>query len=222
MSLPAALMDIFTRLLERYGALAWWPAETPFEVCVGAILTQNTAWTNVEKAISALKQAGIMTPETLQASDPQQLAQLIRPAGYLNLKSQRLKAFTTWLFLNHQGSLERMFAGDWQELRVELLRVRGIGPETADAILLYAGQKATFVVDAYTRRLFQRLGLLPDGAGYEETRAMFMNNLPGEVAMFNEYHALIVEQCKRFCRAKALCDGCPLCKLCPSRSTSPR
>jgi len=221
MSRPAALMDIFKRLLDRFGALAWWPAETPFEVCVGAILTQNTAWSNVEKAIIALKQSGIMTPETLHASDPQQLAQLIRPAGYLNVKSQRLKAFMTWLFLNHQGSLERMFSGDWQELRAELLRVRGIGPETADAILLYAGNKATFVVDAYTRRLFQRLGLLREDAGYEQTRAMFMNTLPEDVALFNEYHALIVEQCKRFCRAKPLCNGCPLCDVCPSRSLFP-
>lgn len=217
MILSATLRDIFKRLLDRYGALFWWPAETPFEVCVGAILTQNTAWTNVEKAIAALKQAGIMSPETLHASDPEQLAHLIRPAGYFNVKSQRLKAFTTWLFLNHQGSLERMFSGDWQELRAELLQLRGIGPET----LLYAGHKATFVVDAYTRRLFQRLGLLPDDAGYEQTRAMFMNNLPGDVALFNEYHALIVEQCKRFCRAKPLCNGCPLCDVCPSRSLFP-
>jgi endonuclease III related protein len=212
-----SLLDIFNHLVDRFGPLNWWPADTPFEMCVGAILTQNTAWTNVEKAILALKQAGIMTPATLHGSDPEQLAQLIRPAGYFNVKSRRLKDFTTWLFLNHQGSLERMFTVDWQELRVELLRVRGIGPETADSILLYAGHKPSFVVDAYTRRLFQRLGLLPEEAGYDHTRALFMRALPEDVPLFNEYHAQIVEQCKRFCRARPLCDECPLASCCPSQ-----
>lgn len=219
MNAPLPLREIFNRLLDRFGPLDWWPAETPFEVCVGAILTQNTAWTNVEKAITALKQAGIVSPEALHGSDPEQLAQLIRPAGYFNVKSRRLKEFTAWLFLNHQGSLERMFAGNWQVLREELLRVRGIGPETADSILLYAGNKPTFVVDAYTRRLFQRLGLLPEAAGYDHTRTLFMNDLPEDVLLFNEYHAQIVEQCKRFCRTKPLCSGCPLCDSCPSRLT---
>jgi len=219
MSNQLSLLEIHDRLLERFGALHWWPADTPFEVCVGAILTQNTAWTNVEKAIHALKQAGLMSPDALQGCDPEKLARFIRPAGYFNLKSRRLKDFTTWLFLNHQGSLERMFAADWQELRVELLGVRGIGPETADSILLYAGDRPSFVVDAYTRRLFQRLGLLPESAGYEETRALFMNNLPQDPALFNEYHAQIVQQCKQFCRKKPLCSDCPLFDSCPSRLT---
>jgi endonuclease-3 related protein len=217
MNTPLSLLEIFNCLFERFGPLEWWPAETPFEVCVGAILTQNTAWSNVEKAICALKQAGIMSPESLHGCDPEQLARLIRPAGYFNVKSRRLKDFSAWLFRNHQGSLERMFAGNWQELRAELLRVRGIGPETADSILLYAGNKPTFVVDAYTRRLFQRLGLLPEAAGYDHTRALFMNNLPEDVRLFNEYHAQIVEQCKRFCRSRPLCSGCPLYNPCPSR-----
>ena len=217
MNAPLSLEAIFRLLFERFGPLHWWPAETPFEVCVGAILTQNTAWSNVEKAISALKQAGILTPEALQESDTELLARLIRPAGYFNVKSRRLKNFTAWLFLHHQGSLERMFASHWQELRAELLRVRGIGPETADSILLYAGDKPTFVVDAYTRRLFQRLVLLPEAAGYEETRALFMNHLPEDVALFNEYHAQIVQQCKSFCRSKPLCSDCPLRNSCPSR-----
>ena len=172
----------------------------------------------MEKAISALKQAGIMTPEALHGCDPEQLARLIRPAGYFNVKSRRLKDFTAWLFLNHHGSLERMFAGDWHELRAELLQVRGIGPETADSILLYAGNKPSFVVDAYTRRLFLRLGLLPEAAGYDHTRDLFMNSLPEDVPLFNEYHAQIVQQCKRFCRVKPLCSGCPLCDCCPSRT----
>lgn len=217
MKTPQTLCDIFDRLHDRFGPLNWWPAETPFEVCVGAILTQNTAWTNVEKAISSLKQAGIMTPEVLHGSDPEQLALLIRPAGYFNVKSRRLQDFTAWLFLNHDGSLDSMFAGNWQELRTELLQVRGIGPETADSILLYAGNKPSFVVDAYTRRLFRRLGLLPEAAGYDEIRALFMNNLPEDVLLFNEYHAQIVEQCKCFCRTKPLCSGCPLFSSCPSR-----
>jgi endonuclease-3 related protein len=217
MNSPQSLLAVFNRLFDRYGPLKWWPADTPFEVCVGAILTQNTSWINVEKAVTALKQVGIMSPAILHGCDPEQLARLIRPAGYFNVKSRRLKDFTSWLFLNHQGSLERMFAGNWHELREELLRVRGIGPETADSILLYAGNKPSFVVDAYTRRLFRRLGLLPEGAGYDETRALFMNNLPENVALFNEYHAQIVEQCKQFCRVKPLCSGCPLDNFCPSR-----
>jgi endonuclease-3 related protein len=217
MTAPLSLEEIFGLLFERFGPLHWWPAETPFEVCVGAILTQNTAWSNVEKAICALKQAGIMTSEALHGSDPEQLARLIRPAGYFNVKSRRLKDFTAWLFLCHQGSLGRMFSVGWQELRAELLGVCGIGPETADSILLYAGNKPTFVVDAYTRRLFHRLGLLPEAAGYGETRALFMNRLPEDVALFNEYHAQIVQQCKSFCRSKPLCSDCPLRGSCPSR-----
>lgn len=203
-------LDIYGRLLERFGPLSWWPAETPFEVCIGAILTQNTTWSNVEKAICALKRAAIMTPTAMRDVPQETLAQLIRPSGFFNIKSQRLKEFVTWLFDHHEGSLELMFAGDWQVLRNNLLRVRGIGAETADSILLYAGNQPTFVVDAYTRRLFFRLGLLPETAGYEETRGLFMTLLPANVPLFNEYHALIVEQCKQFCRKKPLCPGCPL------------
>ncbi len=210
-------MNIYSRMFERFGPLSWWPAETPFEVCIGAILTQNTAWTNVEKAICALKQSGMVSAEALQGCDPEQLAQLIRPAGYFNVKTRRLTDFVAWLFLHHAGSLDRMFDVSWPELRVELLRVRGIGPEIADSILLYAGNKPTFVVDAYTRRLFQRLGLLPEAAGYDDTRALFMMHLPQDAQLFNEYHAQIVEQCKKFCRKKPLCNGCPLGDICPSQ-----
>lgn len=209
-----SFMEIYRRMFERFGPLSWWPADTPFEVCVGAILTQNTAWTNVEKAIIALKQATIMTPAAVLDVEPEHLAQLIRPAGYFNIKSTRLKDFVSWLFLHHEGSLEHMFAGDWRILRADLLQVRGIGPETADSILLYAGGKPTFVVDTYTRRLFHRLGLLSERADYETTRALFMANLPADAALFNEYHALIVEQCKQFCRSKPRCDGCPLANGC--------
>ena len=214
MTIGQQLQDIFTRMLDRYGPLQWWPAETPFEVCVGAILTQNTAWTNVERAIAALKAADLLSAEGLHTVPAEQLAALIRPAGCFNVKSRRLKAFVAWLFEQHGGSLERMFGGDWHELRQELLTVPGIGPETCDSILLYAGHKPTFVVDAYTRRLFHRLGLLPEKAGYELTRALFMENLPNHAPLFNEYHALIVEHCKRFCKARRRCAGCPLASRC--------
>ena len=212
---PLPLIQVFELLYAAYGPLHWWPAEAPFEVCVGAILTQNTAWTNVEKAIAALKDAGIMSPESVRGCPTEQLAALIRPAGYFNVKSCRLKEFANWLFQRHDGSLERMFSGDWHHLRPELLNVRGIGPETADSILLYAGSKPTFVVDAYTRRLFHRLGWLPADAGYDRTRLFFMEQLPAEVQLFNEYHAQIVEQCKRFCRVRPLCNDCPLLLHCP-------
>jgi endonuclease-3 related protein len=218
-SLQNKLMAIYDRMLERFGPLAWWPAETPFEVCVGAILTQNTAWTNVEKAIIALKQAEVLSPNAMRDIDPEQLARLIRPAGYFNLKSNRLKEFVSWLFHNHSGSLKKMRTGNLQSLRPELLKVCGIGPETADSILLYAAEKSTFVVDAYTRRLFHRLGLLSDDANYDDTQALFMENLPAEVQLFNEYHAQIVEQCKLFCRKKPLCAGCPLFDICTFATT---
>jgi endonuclease-3 related protein len=216
MNSPLSLQEVFKRLFDSFGPLHWWPAETPIEVCVGAILTQNTAWTNVEKAICALKQEGLMTPAALHGCCTEELARLIRPAGYFNVKSRRLKDFTTWLFHEYQGSLECMFSEDWRKLRAELLKVRGIGPETADSILLYAGNKPTFVVDAYTCRLFSRLGLLSPGAGYEETRTYFMTTLPEDVPLFNEYHAQIVEQCKRFCRKTTRCGDCPLLDSCPS------
>ena len=214
MTVGQRLHTIFVRLLDHHGPLQWWPAETPFEVCVGAILTQNTAWTNVERAIGALKSADLLSPEGLHTIETHNLAALIRPAGYYNVKSRRLKEFVSWLFVHHNGSLERMFTAEWRELREELLKVRGIGPETCDSIMLYAGHKPTFVVDAYTLRLFHRLGLLPEKAGYEQTRALFMGNLPADVPLFNEYHALIVEQCKRFCRSKPRCSGCPLARRC--------
>jgi endonuclease-3 related protein len=179
-----------------------------------AILTQNTAWTNVEKAIIALKNAGIMTPAAMRDIAADQLALLIRPAGYFNLKSKRLKEFISWLFLHHDGSLDNMATQSLQSLRLEILRVRGIGPETADSILLYAGGKPTFVVDAYTRRLFYRLGLLPEDANYDDTRTLFMENLPADVQLFNEYHAQIVQECKQFCRKRPLCKDCPLLSRC--------
>ena len=216
MSPAAQLMEVFERLSARFGKRHWWPAETPFEVCVGAILTQNTAWTNVEKAIVNLKQAGVLSPIAIHGLGEPELAGLIRPAGFFNVKSRRLKGFVRWLFEQHGGSLEQMFATPWQELRIELLKVTGIGPETCDSILLYAGNQPSFVVDAYTRRLFSRLGLLAPDASYEETRSLFMEQLPQGVPLYNEYHALIVEQCKVSCRVRPLCGCCCLAHQCPA------
>ena len=208
--LKTRLLEIFHLLLARYGPLHWWPAESPFEVCVGAVLTQNTNWGNVERAVAGLKEEGLLSPAALRDVDLERLAVVIRSAGFFNIKSARLKDFVLWLFSRHEGSLERMFSGDWRKLRSELLAVRGIGPETCDSILLYAGNKPSFVVDAYTRRLFSRLGLIPVAAVYEDIRAMFMDNLSADVELFNEYHALIVEHCKRCCRTKPRCSDCPL------------
>lgn len=207
------LMELFDALFKRYGALNWWPADTPFEVCVGAILTQNTNWGNVEKAIANLKREGLLSVEAIRDTQPERLAGLIRPSGFFNVKTVRLKWFVEWLVTRH-GSLDAMFAGEWRTLRDELVRVPGIGPETCDSILLYAGGKPSFVVDAYTRRLFSRLGLVREQDGYNEVRALFMEHLPTDVPLFNEYHAQIVEHCKRHCRKTPACDGCPLAAAC--------
>jgi endonuclease III related protein len=204
------LLKIFDILLEAHGARFWWPAESPFEVCVGAILTQNTNWGNVEKAIANLKGAGLLSVEGLREVAAERLAELIRPAGYFNVKSARLKDFVGWLFEVHGGSLDSMFSHDWRGLRDELLTVRGVGPETCDSILLYAGHQPSFVVDAYTRRLFSRIGPVSAKAGYDEVRSLFMASLPADVKLYNEYHALIVQHCKEFCRKKPLCEECPL------------
>ncbi len=208
------LQKIYDRLLSCYGPRHWWPAETPFEVCIGAILTQNTNWGNVEKAIGNLKQARALSPEMLRDIPVAELAEIIRPAGYYNIKSARLKEFVNWLWNCYAGELERMFRTDWQELRRGLLQVKGIGRETADSILLYAGGQPTFVVDAYTVRLFSRLGLVAANADYETVRGLCMNNLPVDPQLFNEYHALIVEHGKAHCRKKPCCRGCRLEDIC--------
>ncbi|HEX9024553.1 MAG TPA: endonuclease III domain-containing protein [Geobacteraceae bacterium] len=208
-------MRIYELLLERYGPRHWWPAETPFEVCVGAILTQNTNWGNVEKAIFNLKRAGLLSAVALRDVPVEKLAEAIRPAGYYNVKSERLKGFISWLFANYGGSVEEMAEAEWSALREELLKVRGIGPETCDSILLYACGKPTFVVDAYTKRLLASLGLISGNEGYKEVRRLFMDNLPHDVTLFNEYHALIVQHAKEHCRKRPRCAGCAL-HFCPA------
>jgi endonuclease-3 related protein len=204
------LLLIYQRLLSFFGEQGWWPAETPFEVIIGAILTQNTAWRNVERAISNLKQAAVLTPQGLRGIQEKRLARLIRPAGYYNVKAKRLKEFIAFLYKEYEGDLQRMFAEPLASLRERILRVKGVGPETADSILLYAGGKSIFVIDAYTKRVLSRHGLIMNGASYEDIQALFMKNLPEDVALYKEYHALFVQLAKSFCKTTPLCAGCPL------------
>ncbi len=207
------LKQIYDLLYERYGPQHWWPGETAFEVIVGAILTQNTNWANVEKAIANLKAADSLTPGHLYDMPTAQLAELIRPAGYYNIKTARLKNFLNWLFENYSGDLGALQALNTDVLRAELLSVKGVGPETADSIVLYAFEKTVFVVDAYTCRVIGRHGLIEDGADYENVRDFFESNLTSDVKLFNEYHALFVRVGKEYCRPKPKCKNCPLVSL---------
>lgn len=208
----------YDRLLARHGPQHWWPGETPFEVMVGAVLTQNTAWTNVEKAIANLKSADSLDCRAILALADADLAALIRPAGYFNVKSRRLKALCR--FLAERGVAEAPQAlsgqGTQAQLRRDLLAVHGIGEETADSILLYALGLPGFVVDAYTRRAFGRLGLLHGEESYGAIQRLFEANLPRDVDLYNEYHALIVQLGKLHCRPRPRCADCPLNAICPS------
>jgi endonuclease-3 related protein len=209
------LHTIFHLLHARFGTQQWWPAETPFEVIVGAILTQNTAWTNVEKAIANLRAADALTPEALAALAIPDLETLIRPAGFFRQKAARLRYVTTVLVDAYGGDVASLCAGPLDAARARLLALPGIGPETADSILLYAAQRPSFVVDAYTRRIFTRLGILRGNESYETIRTRFMQELPPDVALFNEYHALIVTLAKVHCRKRRPdCPACPLAATC--------
>jgi endonuclease-3 related protein len=204
------LTEIYEVLLDQFGPQHWWPGDTPFEIIAGAILTQNTNWANVEKAIANLKAADCLTPEGMHRLDVSRLAELIRPAGYYNVKARRLKSFVGWLFENYAGELTHLDGVGTEQLRAELLAIKGIGYETADSILLYALARPVFVVDAYTARIAARHGLIDPGADYEQLRELFESNLPQDVRLFNEYHALLVRLGKQFCKPKAQCTGCPL------------
>jgi len=204
------LQGLYQRLWEVCGPQGWWPGETPFEVAVGAILTQNTNWNNVALAIAKLKEQEVLEPQALYDLPEAELARLIRPAGYYNIKARRLKNFLDFLAQHYRHSMEKMGADSLESLRPALLSVKGIGPETADSILLYALSKPTFVVDAYTFRIFSRHDLIPEAYTYEELRQLFMEHLPGEVPLFQEYHALLVRLGKEWCRPKPCCDSCPL------------
>jgi endonuclease-3 related protein len=204
------LLDLYSRLYKAFGPRDWWPGDTTFEVVVGAILTQNTAWRNVRKAISNLKARSLLSPNALYHVPVQDLATVIRPAGYYNIKARRLKHFVRFLFQESAGDLDRLLAEDIDTLRGKLLSINGIGPETADSILLYAGDKPTFVVDAYTRRILFRHNLIPEETSYDEVRDFFMDCLEPDAFMFNEYHALLVHVGHTFCLKKnPKCTGCP-------------
>lgn len=204
------LMEIYDALLNAYGRRHWWPARSPFEMMVGAVLTQNTTWSNVEKAINNFGDK--LTPEFIATAEKQELAQIIRPSGYYNQKTIKLKALTYW-YSGYSYDVQKVREVEGQILRQELLSVYGIGPETADSILLYAFDKEFFVVDTYTRRIFKRLGYdIPDK--YDSLRLKIQAHIPGDVYLYNEFHALIVEHAKGCCQKTPSCKECPLENIC--------
>ncbi len=209
-----ALLNIYHRLMARYGPQHWWPAEEPFEVMVGAILTQSAAWQNVEKAIANLKAAKALSPRALRRLSLSEIATLIHSSGYYNAKALKLKSLASWLGKYYGDSLDKLFIGNTDHLRQQLLSIHGIGQETADSIILYAAHKPIFVIDAYTRRIINRIGLAPDSNSYIAYQALFMDNLPTDAGLFNEYHALVVCLAKNVCRSHPLCQQCCLNSIC--------
>ncbi len=204
------LRRVYAALRKSFGHQKWWPGDTPFEVMVGAILTQNTAWANVEKAILNLKRSRKLSFEALRRVPAKQLSQMIRPAGYFNVKADRLKCFMDFLHRECRGDLSELKRKTTPVLREKLLAVKGIGPETADSILLYALGKTSFVIDAYTKRIFSRHGLARDHETYERWREIFMRALPENRDLYNDFHAQIVRTGKDHCRKVPRCEKCPL------------
>lgn len=208
-------MEIYSLLLDYYGPRHWWPAETAFEVVIGAILTQSVAWKNVEKAIANLKSLNLMDPFRLVDAPVEVVEEAVRPTRYFTQKAERLRIFCRVMVEEHGGELERMLDGEVQELRGRLLGLKGIGPETADSIILYAAEKPIFVVDAYTRRIFSRLGYFPEDVDYQTMQEFFMSRLKPDVPLYNEYHALIDALGNRLCsNRKPGCAACPLNAIC--------
>ncbi|MFO7974527.1 MAG: endonuclease III domain-containing protein [Candidatus Hydrogenedentota bacterium] len=208
--LSHALHDIYRLLHEHYGPTDWWPGDTPFEIAVGAVLTQNTSWSNVERAIANLKRAKLLGPRKILACRDGVLEDALQPSGYFRVKTRRVRSFCRYLVSRYRGNMARMAARPLDELRPELLSVDGIGPETADDILLYACEKPVFVVDAYTRRILSRHSLCPPDIAYEALRALFEDHLEADLQLFKEYHGLLVFTGKDFCRRTPKCDQCPL------------
>ena len=209
-------MEVYRRLFDAFGPQHWWPGESPFEVMIGAVLTQNTNWQNVERAIGNLREADLLNPHALYALPQEELEELIRPAGYFRIKARRLRNLLKFLVERYDGSLDAMFATGLSTLREELLGINGIGPETADSILLYAGRLPSFVVDTYTHRIFARHGWIDFDTDYHAIQDHFHSNLPDDVALYNEYHALIVHLGKHYCRkTNPKCDECPLNEFLP-------
>jgi endonuclease-3 related protein len=209
-----ALLDIYHRLMARYGPQHWWPAQEPFEVIVGAILTQSAAWSNVEKAITNLRSARALSPEALRRLPLDKVASLVYPSGYYNAKARKLKSFAHWLGEYYDDNLGELFHADVDHLRQQLLSVHGIGQETADSIILYAANKPVFVIDAYTQRIVRRIGLAPDSNNYRTYQTFFMRHLPNDTRLYNEYHALLVCLGKNVCRRQPLCQQCCLSDIC--------
>lgn len=204
------LMEMFQNLLNHFGPQRWWPAETELEMMVGAVLTQNTNWKNVKKALNNLKEGNLLSLHKLGTLSTSEVAEVIRPAGYFNIKAKRLKNLIDFIVEHYQAELSMFLTEETQALREGLLSVKGIGPETADSILLYAVRRPVFVVDAYTHRIMKRHGMTDEQASYYELQALFMDHLPEDSALFNEFHALLVKTGKEYCRRKPLCDICPL------------
>ncbi len=207
------IQTFYDVLLDHFGPQNWWPGDSPFEIMVGAILTQNTNWKNVAQAIANLKQADLLDPHRLAKLDHQQLAALIKPAGYFNIKAKRLRNYLTWFIDRFDGDVESAKQLDTQSLRIELLTIKGIGPETADSILLYGLEKLTFVIDRYTCRILWRHHLLDEDIDYEYVQQLFTDALPAELAIYNEYHALLVAVGKNHCRPRPKCSTCPLAQF---------
>ena len=215
------LHDLYDRLRRRYGPAGWWPGDSRFEVCLGAILTQNTSWSNVEKALNAVRAAGRLSYEGLASLSPRRMAALIRASGCYNVKARRVAAFLEFLGREYDGRVGAMACEEPLALRGKLLAVKGVGRETADAIVLYAAGLPLFVVDAYTRRVFERLGVLGGGESYDEVQRVFMDGLPLDAALFNDFHAQIVRLAKDVCRARPECAECALAGLCPRVGVAP-
>ncbi|MGD9157771.1 MAG: endonuclease III domain-containing protein [Desulfobacteraceae bacterium] len=204
------LMDMFNLMLDRFGPQTWWPGDGPFEVMVGAILTQNTNWSNVEKAIASLKRENLLSVRDICRISAEKLAEYIRPAGYFNVKSKRLKNMISLIVEDYDGDISRLFSEDIETQRTALLSVKGIGPETADSIILYAAEKPIFVIDAYTYRILSRHNMIDEQVTYDELQDVFMDNLEPDHELFNEFHALIVRTGKDYCKKNPKCDNCPL------------
>ncbi len=229
----ALIIKVYNTLFAAFGHQGWWPLNNrhhqgrprtnrhKFEVCVGAILTQNTSWKNVEKSISNLIKHSIIAPKKIAGINKNKLAEFIRSSGYYNQKAKSLKVFSKYVLDNYNGNLERMFGKDVTALRAELLSIKGIGPETADSIILYAAEKPIFVIDAYTKRVFSRLGFCDEKIKYRDLQNIFMDSLrdsKNKTELFNEYHALIVELGKDYCKKRPACINCPIHELCPSNT----
>ena len=212
----APLRSYFDALFAAHGPQQWWPGRSRFEIVVGAILTQNTSWSNVERAIRNLRAARMLSPQAIRRVRSERLAQFLRPSGYFRQKGKTLKSFVNFLYASYAGSLSRLFATRTDIVRAQLLALRGIGPETADCILLYAGKHPVFVVDAYTRRILERHGHAHPKLAYDKIRTMFESALPADHQLFNEFHALIVHVGKSFCRSNTpRCSECSLSRFLP-------